>query len=268
VEATLRLAIFIGIFAIVAVLEIYVPKRPKLGSWKQRWVTNLSLLLIDIILQRATLGAAAFLTALYAEEHGWGLFALLAWPAWVKAVLGFLLLDFAIYLQHVLSHALPVFWRLHRVHHADLDMDLTTGIRFHPLEILISLVYKSAVVAALGIDPWVVLVFEAVLNASATFTHGNIRLPQGLDQALRTVICTPDMHRIHHSVLRSESDTNFGFFLSIWDRLCGTFRRDPARGQLGMELGLADVRDPAQTTLPAMLVLPLKPQATPADRKK
>jgi sterol desaturase/sphingolipid hydroxylase (fatty acid hydroxylase superfamily) len=255
-EAALRLGIFLGIFVAVACLEIFLPRRPKTADWRRRWGINIGILVLNIIVQRFTVGAAAFVTAIYAQQQGWGLFGYLGWPWWVEAVLAFLILDFAIYLQHVMSHALPAFWRLHQVHHADLDVDLTTGIRFHPIEILISMIYKAGLVAALGVDPWVVLVFEAVLNGSAVFTHGNIALPAKLDKALRYVVCTPDMHRVHHSTIIHETNSNYGFFLSIWDRLCGTMIHAPSKGQLGVELGLAEWRKPEQLGLLRILLMP------------
>ncbi|MFO1171242.1 MAG: sterol desaturase family protein [Hyphomicrobiaceae bacterium] len=257
-EATLRLAIFAAIVAIVALLERGLPRRPRTVDWKRRWAINVSIFAIDVVAQRLTLGAAAFATAIYAEAHGWGLFNVLDWPFWLEAVLAFLILDFAIYLQHVLSHALPIFWRLHQVHHADLDVDLTTGTRFHPIEILVSMIYKAGLVAALGANPWVVVAFEAVLNGFSVFTHANIHLPEPLDRVLRYVVCTPDMHRVHHSIIRKETDTNFGFFLSIWDRACGTMRHAPAKGQFGVELGLADFRNPDDLSLWKILAMPFR----------
>lgn len=259
-EAAIRLGVFFGVFAVVAVLELVLPKRPKIGSWRRRWGINLGLVVLNIAVQRFTIGAAAYATAIYAQQHSWGLFGFLDLPPWVEATGAFLLLDFAIYLQHVMSHALPVFWRLHRVHHADLDVDLTTGLRFHPIEIVVSMIYKAALVAAIGADPWVVVVFEAVLNAAAVFTHGNVALPAWLDRALRFVVCTPDMHRVHHSVIRSETDSNFGFFLSVWDRLCGTMLHAPSKGHDGVELGLPDLRDTRALSLHRLLLLPFAPR--------
>lgn len=258
VEAALRLGIFVGVFVIIGILEYVLPKRPKTNDWKQRWITNFSILIIDIIFLRVTIGAAAFLTAIYAQSHGWGLFGYLQWPFWLEAIISFLILDFAIYLQHVVSHSLPVFWRLHQVHHADLDVDLTTGTRFHPIEILVSMIYKAGLVAALGVDPWIVIVFEAVLNGFAVFTHGNVSLPEWLDRSLRYLVCTPDMHRVHHSIIPSETDTNFGFFLSIWDRFCGTMLHGPSKGQFGVELGLAELRNPTDVTLWRILIMPFR----------
>lgn len=257
-EAALRFGIFLGIFAVVAVLEFVLPRRPKTVDWRQRWGINLGILVIDVIFQRLTVGAAAFLTAIYAGEHGWGLFGYLTWPWWLEAVLSLLLLDFAIYLQHVMSHALPIFWRLHQVHHADLDVDLTTGTRFHPLEIVISMIYKAGLVAAIGVDPWVVIVFEVILNGFAVFTHGNIAIPRGLDHLLRFLVCTPDMHRIHHSVIPRETDSNYGFFLSIWDRFCGTMIHAPARGHADVEIGLGELRQTRDVTLLKILLLPFR----------
>lgn len=264
-EAALRLGIFFGIFAIVAALEVFLPRRPKTASWRKRWGINVGILMLDIVAQRLTVGAAAFATAIYAQQHGWGLFNYLQWPWWVEAVLGFLLLDFAIYLQHVMSHALPLFWRLHQVHHADLDVDLTTGTRFHPLEIIISMVYKAGLVAALGVDPWVVIAFEATLNASAVFTHGNIALPAWLDRTLRYLVCTPDMHRVHHSTVLHETNSNYGFFLSVWDRLCGTMIHAPAKGQLGVELGLAEWRDQGELGLLRLILMPFRARSRQAN---
>ena len=260
-EAALRLGIFLGIFVAVACLEIFLPRRPKTGDWRRRWGINIGILLVNIVVQRFTIGAAAFVTAIYAQQHNWGLFGYLDWPWWLEAIIAFLLLDFAIYLQHVMSHALPAFWRLHQVHHADLDVDLTTGIRFHPIEIIISMIYKAGLVAALGVDPWVVIAFEATLNGSAVFTHGNIALPEKLDRALRYVVCTPDMHRVHHSTIIHETNSNYGFFLSIWDRLCGTMIHAPLKGQLGVELGLAEWRKPEQLGFLRILLMPFRTRA-------
>ena len=255
-EAAIRFGIFLAMFAVVGALEFLRPRRTLQQNRWRRWAVNAGLIVIDVVVQRLTLGAAAVTAAVYAQDHHWGALALLPVPWWAKAVAGFLFLDFAIYLQHVISHALPVFWRLHRVHHADLDLDLTSGLRFHPIEIIVSLLYKVLLVTAAGIDPWVVVVFEAVLNASALFSHGNIRLPDVVDAAMRRVICTPDFHRIHHSIVVDETNSNFGFFLSIWDRLCGTARAVPAAGQLGMTIGLMEYRQQSRLGLLNLLVLP------------
>jgi sterol desaturase/sphingolipid hydroxylase (fatty acid hydroxylase superfamily) len=257
-EAIIRLSIFLGIFVAVGAAEIFAPRRPKLANWKERWLANLSILVLDVLIQRATIGAVAVVAAIWAEANDFGLFRMLDLPWFVAGIIGFLLLDFAIYGQHVVTHKVPILWRVHRVHHADEDVDLTTGLRFHPIEILLSALFKGVIVLALGIEPWVVLLFEAVLNASAVYTHGNLALPEKLDRVLRWIFCTPDMHRVHHSVIREETDSNYGFFLSIWDRAFGTYRKDPVKGQLGVELGLSDIRGHATRRLFRMLVMPFK----------
>lgn len=261
-EVAIRLGIFLGLFVIAALLEAAFPKRPPTVGTRRRWAVNLGLVAVDVAVQRLTVGALAVVTAAWAQEQGVGLFNVLDVPWWVGAAVAFLVLDFAIYLQHVLSHRLPLFWRLHRVHHADLDIDVTSGLRFHPVEILLSLVWKSAVVAAIGADPWVVVAFEVVLNGSAIFTHANFRLPSALDTALRWLVCTPDMHRVHHSIERAEADTNYGFFLSVWDRLCGTYHAaPPAAGHETAPLGLPGHRD--QLGLPQLLAMPFKSDTAP-----
>lgn len=258
-EAVIRLGVFLGIFVVFAALEAVFPKRPPMVAKWRRWRVNLGLIAINVVVQRVTVGALAFSTAVYAQQHGWGLFNAADLPWWVEAVAAFLILDFAIYLQHVLSHALPLFWRLHRVHHADLDIDVTSGLRFHPIEILLSMAGKAALVAAIGADPWVVVTFEAVLNGAAIFTHGNVRMPERLDTALRWVVCTPDMHRVHHSIVPEETNSNFGFFLSVWDRLCGTVHHaPPALGHERALLGLAEYRDQDRLGLPHLLTLPFR----------
>jgi sterol desaturase/sphingolipid hydroxylase (fatty acid hydroxylase superfamily) len=257
-EAAIRLAIFAAFFAAVALAESLAPRRIPTQRRAARWRTNLGILLIDVAVQRLTIGAAAYGAAVWAQATGFGLFNRLDWPPLLEGAIAFLALDFAVYLQHVASHVWPWLWRLHQVHHADLDVDLTTGIRFHPGEILLSLVYKAAVVAVLGADPWAVLAFEAVLNASAIYTHGNVRLPERLDSALRLLVCTPDMHRIHHSTIREETDSNYGFFLSVWDRLCRTMRRVPAAGHESMRIGLDEHRDPGRLRLRDLILMPLR----------
>jgi sterol desaturase/sphingolipid hydroxylase (fatty acid hydroxylase superfamily) len=258
VEPALRLGAFVGIFAAAALLELLLPGRARAQPRGRRWLANLGLLLIDVAAQRLTVGAAAFATALWAQAQGVGLFHLLAVPLWLAAPMGFLALDLGIWAQHVVTHKVPALWRLHQVHHTDLDVDLTTGVRFHPVEILLSAVYKAALVALLGIDPWTVLLFEAALNASSVLTHANVHLPDRVDRRLRLLVCTPDMHRVHHSVVRAETDSNYGFCLSLWDRLFGTMRHAPAAGQLGATLGLAQHRDARRLGLGSLLAMPLR----------
>lgn len=258
-EAYLRFGIFVGVYVVATLFETLYPKRPPTESRAGRWMINFSLVGIDIMVQRFTLGAAAYLTAVYAQEHQWGLMSVVDWPFWLEALITFLILDFAIYLQHVMSHALPIFWRLHSVHHADLDIDASSGLRFHPIEIIISIIYKSAIVAALGMDPWVVIAFEATLNGAAVFTHANIRYPDKLDWWLRLLVCTPNMHRVHHSTARDEMDTNFGFFLSIWDRFCGTAHHPPPRaGHEKVALGLPYIREQSRLGLWQLLIMPFR----------
>lgn len=257
-EPFLRFGVFALVFCLLAGLELLVPRRDPNAPKATRWGINMGLIAINVVVQRLTIGAIAVVAAQWAAGNGWGLFALVDLPVAVRFVAGFLLLDLAVYAQHVATHHVPVLWRLHRVHHADLDLDVTSGLRFHPVEILLSALYKAVVVIALGIDPLTVLVFEVVLNASALFTHANIRLPARLDGLLRLVVCTPDMHRIHHSVEPAETNSNYGFFLSLWDRLFATWRQEPAAGQEGMTIGLAQWRNQAQLGLRALLWLPFR----------
>jgi sterol desaturase/sphingolipid hydroxylase (fatty acid hydroxylase superfamily) len=197
--------------------------------------------------------------ALFAQAQGWGLFNTYAVPAWAAIAASIVALDLAIYLQHVLFHAVPALWRLHRVHHADLDFDVTTGARFHPLEIVLSMLIKFAAIAVLGAPAVAVLVFEVLLNALAMFNHANVRIPAPIDRALRVVLVTPDMHRVHHSIEGDETDSNFGFNLSLWDRLFGTYRAGPRAGHEAMTIGIREFRDPGQcATLPGMLAIPFR----------
>nr|WP_298683220.1 sterol desaturase family protein [uncultured Dongia sp.] len=256
-EAAFRFSIFLIVFALIGLAEVLWPRRKPSDDKARRWRTNLGLVVVNVLAQRLTLGAIAFAAALYAGDKGWGLFNLVALPLWLEGAITLVILDAAIYLQHVATHKVPLLWRLHRVHHADLDVDVTTGLRFHPIEILLSLLYKATLVLALGADPLVVLIFEALLNAATLFTHGNIALPIRWDSALRWIICTPDMHRRHHSVVRVETDSNYGNVLSLWDRLCGTYFQQPALGQDGVVLGQDDLRDGGQLGLFNLLKLPL-----------
>lgn len=240
--------------------EVFRPRRTLSQSRKERWVTNLGLTLLNAILSRLTLGAATVAVAVFTATHGIGLIHWLALPPWVAAVLGFFALDFALYLQHVMFHAVPVLWRLHQVHHADLGFDATTGLRFHPIEILLSLSFKLAIVVLLGVTPWVVVAFEIALNAASIFNHSNVFIPEHTDHWLRWVLVTPDMHRIHHSSRVVETDSNFGFSVPWWDRLCGTYRAEPALGQLGLEIGLRDYRSPL--SFAQVLCLPFQENAS------
>jgi sterol desaturase/sphingolipid hydroxylase (fatty acid hydroxylase superfamily) len=255
-EALFRLGIFLVLFALLGLAETFFPRRALSVAKTLRWQSNLGLLVIDVLAQRVTLGAIVFAAALLAEKEGWGLFHLLDWPFAVESVIALLVLDAAIYLQHVATHKVPWLWRLHRVHHTDLDVDLTTGLRFHPIEILLSALYKAGIVMVLGADPLIVLIYEALLSAFSLFTHANVAVPVTWDRHLRRLICTPDMHRRHHSVDRPETDSNYGNILSLWDRLGCSYFEAPRLGQEGVVLGLEAERDAARLGLGRLLLLP------------
>ncbi|MBU6392580.1 MAG: sterol desaturase family protein [Planctomycetota bacterium] len=256
-EVIIRLVFFFGILLIMALWEFMAPRRRLTVSKALRWINNLGVVFLNSFLLRFAFPTAAMGVAVFAQEHRWGLFNHFQLPYWVAVVLSVVAMDFIIYLQHVMFHAIPVFWRIHRMHHADLDFDVTTGIRFHPFEIILSMLIKFAVIAVLGSSMLAVLVFEVLLNATSMFNHGNIGVSRGVDQALRWFIVTPDMHRVHHSIEERETNSNFGFNLSWWDRLLGTYQDQPHMGHEGMTIGLRDLRDTKHcTTLPCMLTIP------------
>lgn len=255
-EAAIRLGCFLGVFTLVALAEIIAPRRVLTMSRAVRWFGNLGIVFLNTVVVRLLFPVAAVGMALLAEERGWGLMNNFAMPAWLALLLGVVLLDFAIYLQHVMFHAVPLLWRLHMMHHADLDYDVTTGTRFHPIEIILSMFIKLTAVSVLGPSAPAVLVFEVLLNATAMFNHGNLRIPPRIDRVLRLIVVTPDMHRVHHSVIARETNSNFGFNLPWWDRLFGTYRAQPRSGHEGMTIGLSQFRDPCKLTLPWMLALP------------
>jgi sterol desaturase/sphingolipid hydroxylase (fatty acid hydroxylase superfamily) len=261
-EPTIRLAAFLCVLVAMALLEVAVPRRRRDIPRVIRWTNNLALVVVDTIVLRLTFPILAVGLAVMAEERGWGLFNAIEAPFWVAVIVSMLLLDLAIYLQHVMFHAVPGLWRLHRMHHADLDFDATTGLRFHPIEILISTAIKLAVVAALGPPALAVLVFEVILNATAVFNHANIDLPRPLDRVLRWIVVTPDMHRVHHSINPRETDSNYGFNLPWWDRLLGTYIPQPARGHEEMEIGLEQFRTRRDLWLDWMLIQPLRNPAS------
>ena len=256
-ESVLRLAVFLGVLVVMAGWELAAPRRRQDIPRVIRWTNNFALVVVDTVILRLTFPILAVGVALIAEERGWGLFNALDLPLWLAVLLSILLLDLAIYLQHVLFHVVPGLWRLHRMHHADLEFDVTTGLRFHPVEIVLSMVIKLAVVAALGAPAVAVLLFEVLLNATALFNHANIRLPAGADRVLRWVMVTPDMHRVHHSMIPAETNSNFGFNLPWWDRLLGTYRAQPEAGHEGMTIGIEQFRTPRDLWLDRMLVQPL-----------
>ncbi len=264
-EPILRLAFFLGILVAMAFWEVAAPRRRIEIPRLIRWTNNLGVVVIDTILVRLTYPIAAVGLALLAEQNGWGLFNLFDVSVWVAVLVSVVALDFAIYLQHVLFHAVPALWRLHRMHHADLGFDVTTGLRFHPIEILLSMGIKMGVVVALGPPAVAVLLFEVILNATAMFNHSNIRIPEGIDRVLRLVVVTPDMHRVHHSVIRSETDSNYGFNLPWWDRLLGTYTAEPKGGHEGMTIGFEQFRTVRDQWLDKMLIQPLRGPASGPD---
>lgn len=262
IEPLLRLGAFAGVFAAVALWEARWPCRAQRFRRRERWPHNLALVVLDAAVVRVAAPGAAVAVALASSSQGWGLLNAVALPYAAKFLAAVVLLDLAVYFQHVLFHAVPMLWRLHRVHHADTDFDVTTGLRFHPVEILLSLAIKCGVVAAIGAPAAAVVAFEVVLNAMAMFNHANARLPERVDRALRLLLVTPDMHRIHHSIRRDEHSTNFGFNLAVWDRLFGTARARPADGHEAMTIGLTCLRDARERSLVRMLLQPLV-DATP-----
>lgn len=257
-EAFLRLTIFLGMFALLAAAEVLWPRRA-LAFGRSRWFANLGLSALNTGLLRLSfllVPALGVLAAIYGEGKGWGLLPAVGISGPLAAVLGFLVLDLAIYAQHVAFHFVPVLWRLHRVHHADPEIDVSTGIRFHPIEILISQVWKIVVVLVAGVPAVAVVVFEIALNATSMFSHANLRLPAAADSFLRWAIVTPDMHRIHHSTVVQETNSNFGFNLSLWDRVFGTYRRVPIGEQTTMPIGLQSYRGAEPTRLLWLLQFP------------
>jgi len=256
-EVQIRLAFFFGIFAVMAVWEMLAPRRELTVSKTVRWLNNLGLVFLNSLVLRLVFPAAAVGVAAVAHQHGWGVMNIYQIPYALSVVFSVMLMDMVIYLQHVMVHAIPALWRLHRVHHADLDYDVTTGARFHPIEILLSMVIKIGTIMVLGPPLVAVVIFEVTLNATAMFNHSNVRLPLGLDSALRWFLVTPDMHRVHHSVEDDETNSNFGFSLPWWDRLFGTYRDQPRAGHEGMTIGIHKLRDVRQVQwLPGMLILP------------
>lgn len=261
-EAMVRLAAFVLIFGTMAAFELWSPRLERAemaGALKaRRWFANLSMVLLSSIVLRILFPAAAVGTAIWAEGEGWGLLRWLDLPILLSGIIAFFLLDFAVWLEHVASHKIPLLWRIHRMHHADNGFDVTTGLRFHPLEIVLSMVWKAAIVVALGAPVLAVLIFEIVLNGTSMFNHSNVKLPLGLDRLLRTVLVTPDMHRVHHSSIRVETDSNYGFNFPFWDRLFRTYNDQPRLGHHGMEIGLADYRGGETARLFWMLALPFR----------
>jgi sterol desaturase/sphingolipid hydroxylase (fatty acid hydroxylase superfamily) len=260
-EVSIRTGFFLGVFTLMAVWELLAPGRKAMLGRQQRWPANIGLVILNSIVLRLLFPAAAVGVAVYATQQGWGLMHLLSVPLLPAVVISVVLLDLIIYLQHVMVHKVPVLWRLHRVHHADLDYDVTTGARFHTLEIVLSMLIKFAAILLFGVPVVAVVIFEVVLNATAMFNHSNIRLPEPIDRVLRYLLVTPDMHRVHHSIEYDETNSNFGFNLPLWDRLFGTYRAQPRAGHTDMIIGLSNFRDPHQVNhLTGMLVMPFVAQ--------
>jgi sterol desaturase/sphingolipid hydroxylase (fatty acid hydroxylase superfamily) len=257
-EPVARVAAFIGVFAAMALWETAAPRRLRSHSRLSRWPSNLAITALNTGLVRAILPATAVSLAVIAERQHWGLFNSAPIPTWCVLIASVILLDLAIYLQHVMFHAVPALWRVHRMHHADLDFDVTTGARFHPIEIVLSMLIKFGLVVALGTPALAVLIFEITLNATSMFNRGNIRLPLRLDRWLRWFVVTPDMHRVHHSVVVGETNSNFGFNLPWWDRLLGTYRDQPAAGHDAMVIGIEQFRHARELWLDRMLLQPFR----------
>ena len=259
---SLEIAIRLGgaalVFAVMALWEWRKPRRALLVGRTPRWPGNLGIVAIDILAVRLLVPLGAVGVALIATQQGWGLFNLIGLPWWASLVLGVIALDLIIYTQHVVFHHIPVLWRLHRMHHADLDIDVTTGLRFHPLEILLSLAIKMAAVLALGVPALAVLIFEVLLNVTSMFNHSNVALPPRLEPIARWIVVTPQMHQVHHSIVRAETDSNFGFNLPWWDRLFGTYRAEPAAGEQAMTIGLPIFREAAESRIVRLLTQPFR----------
>ncbi len=257
-ELAIRLGAALAVFAPLALWEVLAPRRAAAVGRAPRWPANIAIVVLDAAVVRLLLPVAAVGVAAIAGQHGWGLLNITPWPPLLEGMLGFLALDLVIYAQHVAFHKVPWLWRLHRMHHADLDIDVTTGLRFHPVEIVLSMLLKMAAVVLIGIPAPAVIAFEVVLNATSMFNHCNAAMPAWLDRLIRLLVVTPDMHRVHHSVERHETDSNFGFNLPWWDWLFRTYRRAPQAGHDGMTVGLPVFRDPSELRLDRLLSQPFR----------
>lgn len=261
-EPLIRIAFFLGILLTMGLWEVAAPRRRREIPRLIRWTNNLGIIVIDSLLVRLAFPVVAVGLAAMAESRGWGLFNFIDAPSWLALLLSVLALDLAIYLQHVMFHAVPALWRLHRMHHTDLEFDVSTGLRFHPVEILLSMGIKLAVVSVLGPPAVAVLIFEVLLNATAMFNHANFRIPVGIDRVLRLFVVTPDMHRVHHSIHPSETNSNFGFNLPWWDQLLGTYRAQPQDGHEAMIIGIEQFRTRRDLWLDRLLIQPLRGPAS------
>ncbi|HWP15233.1 MAG TPA: sterol desaturase family protein [Xanthobacteraceae bacterium] len=266
-ELVIRVGAAVGIFLGLALWEVLSPRRALSLGRARRWPNNLGILVLDAALVRLLIPLAAVGVAVIAAQRGWGLLNITPWPHWLEAIVGFVALDLAIYGQHVAFHKVPILWRLHRMHHADLDIDVSTGVRFHPVEIILSMLIKMGVVILVGVPAIAVVIFEVVLNATSMFNHSNAAMPSWADVVVRLIVVTPDMHRVHHSVLRHETDSNFGFNLPWWDRLFGTYRAQPESGHDRMTVGLPIFRDPHELRLDRLLTQPFRNDTSEAARE-
>jgi sterol desaturase/sphingolipid hydroxylase (fatty acid hydroxylase superfamily) len=256
-ELAIRMGFFFGILFVMAGWEYLAPRRPLSQPKPSRWANNLAIVFLNSLSVRLIFPLGAVAMAIFAEQNGWGLFNHFDVSPLLATLVSLVALDFFIYLQHIMFHAVPAFWRLHRVHHADLDFDVTTGARFHPIEIILSMLIKFGAILVLGAPVLAVIFFEILLSTSSMFNHSNVRLALGLDRILRGVIVTPDMHRVHHSIQDHETNSNFGFNFSWWDRLFGTYRDQPEHGHRNMTIGIRDFRKPEQAErLWGMLIIP------------
>ncbi len=253
-EPTIRLAVFGGVLILMLILETLFPRKARTQNRGLHIATNLGIVVLYTLVMRVLFPVAAMGTAVYAASKGWGLLNLFEMPVWAHILISAVLLDMAVYWQHVASHKIPMIWAFHKMHHADRDIDATTGIRFHPVEIVLSMLYKMVIVLILGPHVIGVFIFEVVLNGSAMFNHANIRLPLWLDKIVRILFVTPDMHRVHHSVIVKETNSNYGFNLSIWDKLFGSYIAQPKEGHDKMTIGLSEY----QTDDPSHIVWCLK----------
>jgi len=259
-EVAIRLTVFLGLFALLALAELLLPRRKRDIKRAPRWFTNISLIVIDsftIRLMAIVMPVMAVGAAIDVSGRGWGLLGMVNWPNWIEVILAILILDFVIWGQHLITHKIPMLWRLHQVHHADRDMDVTTAIRFHPIEIALSMLLKIGVIYVLGASAFAVIIFEILLNGTAMFNHANINIPKNMDKIIRLVLVTPDMHRVHHSDIREEHDSNYGFSLSIWDRMFGTYVAQPMKGHDDMTIGL-QWQDDKPLKLSWALMLPFR----------
>ena len=266
-ESGIRLGVFIGVLAVMAILEVIAPRKKRVSARAGRWLTNLGLIVIDTLALRFLMPLFAMGMAAIASDKGWGLLNIIDAPVWLEITLAVIVLDMLIYWQHVASHHIPLIWALHQVHHADRDIDATTGIRFHPLEILLSMGYKLICVMLLGPAVVAVFIFEVLLNACAVFNHANVKLPTALDRLIRPILVTPDMHRVHHSIIPAETNSNYGFSLSIWDRLFGSYIAQPQEGHDGMTIGLSQYQTNQPSTLKWCLLIPFKFKCTRSQKK-